>query len=852
MSTLEPGTIVGRFVVLAKLGEGGVGVVHLAYDPKLDRRIALKFLHERSAEQTTRLLREAQALGRLAHPNVVAVHDVGSLDDRVWVAMEYVQGQTLAEWLGPGPDTRPWREVVEVLQAAGRGVVAAHAAGMVHRDLKPSNFMIGDEGRVRVMDFGLVRSESGDSSARELETPDGADMNATLTRSGALVGTPAYMAPEQFLAREVDARSDQFSFCAVAWRALYGERPFAGESLDELRYSVIHGRRRPPPSGSEVPTWLRDVVVRGLEVDPDRRWASMQALLDAMASGRRRAGLRRLGSVVAGLALLGVGVFGFLRWDRAREVAEITAACELEGQALDEIWNDDTRELVAQSVAASGSPLAEHAGPNIRARLDEYAREWAESSVQVCLDSELEGTRSRESAALARDCFTEQRATLAELVEFLVGVDRSGVDIALTTIHRLEPAANCLDEHALGRRIPAPEEPELRGQVEALRVRIAKLDARMHMQVVDDASGEALAIYADAQALGWPPLEAEAGFRAAVAKARMSEDESAAELFERTFFLAAEHGNDVLAVDTASYLVFSAYERGDYQEGLRWGRVGQMIVARSEVGIELAEGHLLHAIASVFEGLGKFEESVATFERVLAIYERELPRDHPELSTVLISICVAESKLGQVEAAIAHCQRALDLINAEIPGPSEPRAQVLNTMGSAYLDNGDPERALPYLFESLEAAELTMPPDHPDLGMAYYNIGLSYLELGDPTKGLVEFDRTLDLWAKVLPPDHPMTAYPLEGKGRALTELARASEAIPIFEQALALRTGEDTDPVRRGMTQYYLARALAIDPATRARALELGREGLASLHKGEGADEELAEVQAWLSEQGG
>jgi serine/threonine protein kinase len=308
---LEPGGLVGRFVILAPLGRGGMAEVHLAHDPKLDRRIALKFLHERSSEHTPRLLREAQALGRLAHPNVVAIHDVGTHDDRVWLAMEFVEGETLAAWSGQSGAPRPWRRVLELLAGAGRGVVAVHAAGLVHRDLKPSNFMIGNDGRVRVMDFGLVRAAATPSHAGGSD-----ELFATLTHRGELLGTPAYMAPEQFLGQSVDARTDQFSFCAVAWRALYGERPFAGDSMTELRYAVIHGRRRSPRRGSDVPAWLRDVIARGLAADPAARWPSMEALLDALASGRRRASVRRLGVALAAIVVLGGSGFALKRCDR--------------------------------------------------------------------------------------------------------------------------------------------------------------------------------------------------------------------------------------------------------------------------------------------------------------------------------------------------------------------------------------------------------------------------------------------------------------------------------------------------------------------------------------------------------
>ena len=223
---LAPGSRVDRYQILGAVGRGGMGEVYAAYHPDLDRKIALKVVHEagaESAERRARLLREARAIARLSHPNVVVVHDAGTVDGRVYIAMEFVEGETVDAWLRAG--SRGWREVVDVFIAAARGLAAAHAAGIVHRDFKPQNVMIGRDGTVRVMDFGLARLAE--------EPPDCPDVGATgpATRprdgdeDGRAVGTPAYMAPEQFRGEAIDARADQFSFCVALHEALFGIRP---------------------------------------------------------------------------------------------------------------------------------------------------------------------------------------------------------------------------------------------------------------------------------------------------------------------------------------------------------------------------------------------------------------------------------------------------------------------------------------------------------------------------------------------------------------------------------------------------------------------------------------------------
>ena len=281
-SPLPPAPRLGRYVVVRHLGSGGMGSVHVAYDEELHRRVAVKLLHDigDDAEARARMLREAQALARLSHPNVVQIHDIGEHDGRIFMAMEYVEGATLRAWRD---DTRPDLDAIrERYLQAGRGLAAAHAAGIAHRDFKADNAVLGSDGRVRVLDFGLARA---DTCAPELPVPEAmsSSFRAELTHLGALVGTPAYMSPEQLRGRTADARSDQFSFCAALFEAFYGARPFAGDTLDELRLAVAAGRVRDPPPGVELPPRLHQALLRGLAPDPAARWPGMPELLAELA-----------------------------------------------------------------------------------------------------------------------------------------------------------------------------------------------------------------------------------------------------------------------------------------------------------------------------------------------------------------------------------------------------------------------------------------------------------------------------------------------------------------------------------------------------------------------------------------
>jgi formylglycine-generating enzyme required for sulfatase activity len=313
---LDTGAQIGRYLIIERVGGGAMGDVYGAYDPELDRKIALKLLKgsEPSPDETarSRLLREAKAMARVAHPNVIAVHDVGIVDQQIFLAMEFLSGGTLKSWLAARPVG--WREVVDVFAAAGRGLAAAHGAGLVHRDFKPDNVLLDGLGHPRVVDFGLARdagvgaqpdSAAGARAAAE-EIPG--NRLATVTRKGAIMGTPAYMAPEQIAGDRTDQRTDQFSFCVALYEALYGVRPFHGESLLQQLHNVTEGRLEPPPDDREVPPWIRRAVLRGLKADPAERWPSMALLIAALEDDPGARHRRRLLVGVAATLALAVVV----------------------------------------------------------------------------------------------------------------------------------------------------------------------------------------------------------------------------------------------------------------------------------------------------------------------------------------------------------------------------------------------------------------------------------------------------------------------------------------------------------------------------------------------------------------
>jgi tetratricopeptide (TPR) repeat protein len=702
---------IGRYVLLERIAEGGMGVVYAAYDSELDRKVAIKILRplfvgsDEAVDVQARLLREAQAMARLSHPNVVAVHDVGTHEGSVYIAMEYVGGGTLKERLR---QRAQWRERLALLKAAGAGLAAAHAAGLIHRDFKPDNVLVGEEGRVRVTDFGIARAAddptalvvppkarvippasapissrdpSGSGPVRAVTlfhpTLSSGSLADPLTMTGTVLGTIGYMAPEQAFGEHVDARSDQFSFCATLYAALYGEKPYGGDDLDKY-LRALSGPVREAPAGSKVPAWLRRIVLKGLSPSPEDRYASMTELLDALDRDpalRRRRWLSIGGAVAAAV----LAVAGYAAAERREDRACATAA-DLSGT-----WDPLVREDVRRAFEGTGAPGARDSFERAAKALDAYAATWGRMTSGIC-----EVTKGRdldEMNRLRAECLDRAKNELRGLTAVFARADTSTVDHSVAAAYGLTALSSCDDVAALRASPGLPADPKKRAAVQTARAALAEASSLGLAGKSTESLAEAQRALAIAREAGHRSTEAEALFFVAHNRQRMGDYERAAEELGNAMAVAYGAKDDVVMMRTASDLAFvqgdKLYRPEDARRTLALANAG---LERVGGGDEL-EGDVLSTEALLLITGGHADQGIPMLERVVRIDQRVL-------------------------------------------GETPTTAIYMNDLGYARHLAGKNEDALVVLHEAQAMLERIYGADKFDAGIPYCNMGASSLALG--------------------------------------------------------------------------------------------------------------------------
>ena len=941
---------VGRFVLLDTLGAGAMGVVYAAYDPELDRKVALKLLLPRAGGTSddgarTRLVREAQALAKLSHPNVVAVHAVGTHGDTVWIAMEFVAGQTLAVWAASG--RRGWSEVLPVLADVARGVAAAHKAGLVHRDLKPDNVMLGRDGRVRVMDFGLAHGRSAaagdDPAAARGDDPQtdavpraqpglepmratGAGLDSTLagaaelastlaaglarasipaggrgsapisaalasplTAMGTLQGTPAYMAPEQWQGREAQPSTDQFGWSVMAWELLYGESPFAGDSMATRSEAVLAGRRRPPPRGSRVPGWLRRALERGLATEPSRRWPTMSALLATLERGQQRARIRGAMVILAAAVLLGLGAEGYRRWGIARRVA----ACEVAGAEIDDVWHADARQRLRGAFTATGIAGAATTAEKVMPWLDGQAGVWKQARTEVCLNIDVRALWDADMVDRALWCLADRRREMASLITEFAAANASTVHKAVFVASAMKAVDPCLNEDML-RRLPTPP-TQSREVIHEVHAKLARADALANASEFKEALAVATQAREQAEAaLAWPPLQAAALAHEGLLLERAGDFEAAEAVSTRAYFAAARSGAWDVAADSAIDLIhIVGHRKALHKDGLRWGEHAEVALVHAGDPLELAEAQRLNSLGNVYtmmgelaaaqtlleralaiaeRALGPVHPNVARtlgnlsivhmhlgehakarplLERTLAIHEQTLGPDHPQISLTLNNLAILSQLAGDYATARAMYERAL-ASTERVLGPEHPEvAGYLNNLGNLLESTGAHAEARAMHERSLAITQKTLGPEHPDAAQSLFNIATVHVATGAYADAWTLLERALAIQEKALGPESLPVAATLDGLGQVRLAEERPQEALALLRRAVAIFDARDGGQEGEEMVHFHLARALVATDGDRASALAMATKARDGLREyGPDQARALAEVELWLAEQ--
>jgi tetratricopeptide (TPR) repeat protein len=868
------GQRVGRYELRRLLGMGGMGRVYAAHDPELDREVAIKLLRAdldtQSEELRGRLLREAQAMARLSHPNVISVFDVGLHGDQVFVAMELIDGQTLRHWLDA--DLRPWREVLRVLSLAGRGLAAAHEVGIVHRDFKPDNVMIARNGSVRVLDFGLARAVA--DAPRQLGASPMNALTHSLTGTAGLVGTPAYMAPEQLACEATDTRTDQFSFCVALYQGLTGTRPFVGTTPQAL-LAAIHEGRKDTTREAQIPSWIRPILARGLRVNPDDRFASMAELLTALERDPALVRRRWLIGLATVAAVAGVAVAAN---HQARRHASLV--CRGAESQLSGIWDAPRREKMQSAFLGTKLSFASDAFTGTARVLDQYAQSWLAMRTDACQATRVRGEQSEEVMQLRMECLESRREELRAVVDVFTQPDAQVVQRALSSATNLSGLDECKNTEAL-RTIVRPPAGAVQARVAAVRTQLAQVKALRSAGRYKDGLDHAVAVVDAARELAYQPLLAEALTERASLEMRNGQNEAAfATLFAAA--TAAEAGRyDRQLAAAMRELVYVASEKlSRFEDAQLYYGLARAALTRAgseptlETYLEQYEVTALSGLARYDEALtlqkrvlertkelaldvglslsnlgdiyrlkGDFEHAISCFRQAIAAYESSYGPNHPRTGLIWDNLGAAlVGKQDWVQAERAF-RRALAILEAAL-GPDHPDvAQALSNLSAALKNLGQFNQALAVLERSQAIYENTGSRENLIASFTEENFGEVLLKLGRLDAALAHALHALAIREHLLNSQHPYLAESLVLVGQIRLDRNEAAQALPLLERAVGILEKHGSDPALLAQGRFALARALWNTGGDRARARSL------AIAARENAGDERAEVDAWLAQ---
>ena len=787
---LARGESLGRYRVLRALGSGGMGLVYEAHDAELDRRVAIKLLREVHgvSEDRAALMREARALARLSHPNIVAVFDHGVVGGRPYIVVERIEGETLSHWLRRRD--RSWRAVLSRLIQAGRGLAAVHHAGLVHGDVKPSNMVVDVSGRVRMVDLGLARSGRANGGHKAAE--DGGLPGA---------GTPGFLAPEQISGAPADPRSDQFSFCCALWLGLYGRLPFGALANGKLGERVAAGKIDDGPHPRRVPRWLRHVLLRGLQALPRDRHADMDALLEALVRNPARRNRKLATAAIVLPAMVGA-------WSLSGR--SIASPCTGAEEVLTAVWNRDHQRDLQQAIQTRAPRWAQASSARVVGTFDDYAQGWSAMHQEVCRATRVHGVQSERLMELRMACLDERLEEMKNTVRLLTTAETRLLIRAPAVAASLSRIEHCGDLASFrGLQVLPPEAPR-RERLALARRQLAEVKSLQAVGRFKEAQPLVESALKAARSIGYRPTEARAALLLGVNRGRMGRWPDAESAFYSALE-AAQAGHDDRTVATAWLdLVIIGWGTGRFDEADRAARLAEAAIDRLGGDLEL-EATLSHRRGMLANRQHRYEEALTHFEHARIGFETLYGNNSPRVGQTLNNAAIALRYLGRHADAATFYHRTIEIEKASFGQPTPSAAASLSNLSLLHLAMDDPAQAEKLARQSLVVYEQTLGADHPSLAGALVALGKTLLAKGDG-----------------------------ESAGPVL-ERART----------LRLEVAEN-DPSRLAEVEFLLARALASVGEEPRRAGQLAAQALERFRgAGPRAEADVAAVEAWIRGRG-
>ncbi len=685
----------GQYVIVDFLDHGGMGEVYKAYDKDLNRLVAIKVVRTpESTQAQERLRREAQILAQFSHPNVIQVYQVGFLDDLVFFAMEFIDGRNLHQWMSQEKPT--WQTVLQVFREIGGALAEAHKKSLLHRDIKPANVMMTKDDHAKLMDFGLAKAlrpeEDEPGQLRRTSSLSGfalrsrlipikdslfddyekqsisvhSPLSKPLTREHGIVGTPAYMAPEQFLEGEkVDEKADQFSYCVAFYEALYGKRPYQSETLDLLLLEICRKDGPTPPEETEVPTWLMEVVLKGLKAAPEDRYESIEELLQTLKTAeeepkiRARRKKRIIALVLINLLLLTAVFISFSFGARRR--AE--ASCRVVQGEMDRIWNPRVRSQVEKAFTATNMPYAQDAFRTVSTTLDTYTRDWKAMSTASCTATLVDQTQSTQVMDLRTNCLSERQNGLSTLVTLFATADATVVEKAPIAVANLGKVSLCADIPSLQQRDRALRDPELRGKVKRLRDKLASIRAYESTGKYQEGLDQLAHSEPDFKNVPYLPTQAEHLFLKGLILIDQGKYKEARDTLWSAYWQAESGGAYMLKADILNELTYIVgyllYDKGALETVMR---MADSIMKHEDVkdSMEtLSRWFQVRGIVAVQEQ--RYKEGEEYFKRARDLYKMFFSDSHPRVADSINLLASAYLQRGDFVAATGMYEEAVEI-----------------------------------------------------------------------------------------------------------------------------------------------------------------------------------------------